>query len=374
MHHLKFIGLILKREFALPAKAIFILSILAGATELSAQVVPEKVMQEIYQKIKTPYKFGLVMVPPDNSKMMDSPSIFRFKNSWYMTYIVFDGKGYETWLAQSDNLLNWETKGRLMSFTENTWDANQKAGYIALQDFIWGGSYEVQKFNGKYWMSYLGGSTEGYEAGKLGIGIAFSEKLNEATEWQRLAQPVISVNDKDVRWYDSETIYKSSVIWDREKTTGHQFVMFYNAKGSDKPAGKAEAERIAMAVSDDMKNWKRFGEKPVIDHETGISGDAFISKINDVWVMFYFGAFWKPGAFDRFACSYDLVNWTDWKGDDLISPSENYDNRYAHKPYVIKYDGIVYHFYCAVDEKGNRGIALATSKDIGNSKLHFNTK
>jgi len=373
MHQLKFIGLFLKREFALPAKAIFILSVMAGATELSAQVVPEKVMQEIYQEIKTPYKYGLVMVPPDNSKMMDSPSIFRFKDSWYMTYIVFDGKGYETWLAQSHNLLNWETKGRLMSFTENTWDANQKAGYIALQDFNWGGTYEVQKYDGKYWMSYLGGSSQGYEAGKLGIGIAFSDKLNEAVEWQRLPQPVISVIDKDVRWYDSETIYKSSVIGDKEKTTGHQFVMFYNAKGSDKPAGKAEAERIAMAVSDDMKSWKRFGEKPVINHETGISGDAFISKINDVWVMFYFGAFWKPGAFDRFACSYDLVNWTVWKGEDLISPTEIYDSQYAHKPFVIKNEGVVYHFYCAVDEKGNRGIALATSKDIGKSKLQFNT-
>ena len=373
MHQLKFIGLFLKREFALPAKAIFILSVLAGSTVLSAQVVPEKVMQEIYQEIKTPYKFGLVMVPPDNSKMMDSPSIFRFKDSWYMTYIVFDGKGYETWLAQSDNLLNWETKGRLMSFTENTWDANQKAGYIALQDFNWGGTYEVQKFDEKYWMSYLGGSTQGYEAGKLGIGIAFSEKLNEATEWQRLSQPVLSVYDTDIRWYDNETIYKSSVIWDKEKTTGHQFVMFYNAKGSDQKAEKAEAERIAMAVSDDMKSWKRFGENPVIDHETGISGDAFISKINDVWVMFYFGAFWKPGAFDRFACSYDLVNWTVWKGDDLINPSEDYDKKYAHKPYVIKYDGIVFHFYCAVNEKGNRGIALATSKYIGKSKLQFNT-
>jgi predicted GH43/DUF377 family glycosyl hydrolase len=290
-----------------------------------------------------------------------------------MTYIVFDGKGYETWLAQSDDLLNWKTKGRLMSFTENTWDANQKAGYIALQDFNWGGTYEVQKFDEKYWMSYLGGSSQGYEAGKLGIGIAFSEKLNEAIEWQRLTQPVISANDSDARWYDKETIYKSSVIWDKEKTTGHQFVMFYNAKGSNKPAGKAEAERIAMAVSDDMKNWKRFGENPVIDHQTGISGDAFISKINDVWVMFYFGAFWKPGAFDRFACSYDLVNWTMWAGEDLISPSEVYDNRYAHKPFVIKYNGIVYHFYCAVDEKENRGIALATSKDIGKSKLHFNS-
>lgn len=374
MHQLKFIGLILKSELATFLKAILLFSVLVtGKTIIAQNQVSYEVMYKIFQEIKTPYKFGLVLVPPDNSKMMDSPSVFRLSDSWYMTYIVFDGKGYETWLAQSKDLLNWKTKGRLMSFTENTWDANQKAGYIALQDFSWGGSYEVQKFDGKYWMSYLGGNSQGYEAGKLGIGIAFSEKLNEPTEWQRLPQPVLSVYDKDVRWYDSETIYKSSVIWDKEKITGHQFVMFYNAKGSNKPAGKAEAERIAMAVSDDMKSWNRFGENPVIDHQTGISGDAFISKINDVWVMFYFGAFWKPGAFDRFACSYDLVNWTDWNGDDLISPSEDFDRQYAHKPFVIKHKDVVYHFYCAVDEKGNRGIALATSKDIGKSKLHFNT-
>lgn len=34
-----------------------------------------------------------------------------------MTYIVFDGQGYETWLAKSKDLLNWETQGRIMTFT-----------------------------------------------------------------------------------------------------------------------------------------------------------------------------------------------------------------------------------------------------------------
>ena len=339
---------------------------------LSAQEkVSEKVMQKIYKEVKTPYKYGLVMVPENSSKMLDCPSVFRVKNSWYMTYIVFDGKGYETWLAQSSDLLNWKTLGRIMSFTENTWDANQKAGYIALQDYDWGGSYKMQKYKGKYWMSYLGGATSGYEAGTLGVGIAWSKILNKPVEWQRLDHPVISAKDNDVRWYDNITIYKSTVIWDKQKSLGFPFVMYYNAKGSNKAEGKGSAERISMAVSNDMVHWKRFGNEPVIDHETGISGDAFLTKIDDVWVMFYFGAFWKPGAFDRFACSYDLVYWTDWNGEDLISPSENYDSKYAHKPFVIKYDGVVYHFYCAVDENDNRGIAVATSADLGESKLHF---
>ena len=44
-----------------------------------------------------------------------------------MTYIVFDGQGYETWLASSEDLLHWESKGKLLSFTENTWDPLPKS-------------------------------------------------------------------------------------------------------------------------------------------------------------------------------------------------------------------------------------------------------
>lgn len=348
---------------------IFLLMVFLSFTLSAQQKVPEEVMQKIYNEVKTPYKYGLVLTPEDKDKMVDSPSIFRRRNKWYMTYIVFDGKGYETWLALSDDLLHWKTLGRIMSFTENTWDSNQKAGYIALEDAKWAGSYKVKKYKGKYWMSYLGGSGQGYEAGRLGIGIASAKRLTEIKEWNRLENPVLSSVDSDVRWYDNETIYKSTVISDRKKTTGYPFVMYYNAKGSKE--GHAGAERIAMAVSDDMVHWQRYGDTPLIDHQTGISGDAFISRIDEIWVMFYFGAFWKEGAFDRFACSYDLVSWTDWKGEDLVSPSEPYDDLFAHKPCMIKYKGIVYHFYCSVNQQGQRAIAVATSADVGKSTLHF---
>lgn len=332
--------------------------------------VPQKEMKMIYDEIKTSYKYGLVLIPEDNSKMVDSPSVFRVDNLWYMTYIVFDGKGYETWLAISSDLLHWEKKGRIMSFTEDTWDSNQKAGYIALQNYEWAGSYCIQKYKGNYWMSYLGGEMAGYEAGRLGVGIAYtSNVISEVHEWNRLKYPVLSSTETDSRWYDNQTIYKSSIIWDKKETLGYPFVMFYNAKGSSDV--NAEAERIAMAVSKDMLNWERYGNNPIIDHGTGISGDAFLAKINKIWVLFYFGAFWEQGAFNRFACSYDLINWTKWEGLDLISPSEEYDNKYAHKPFVIKNKKIVYHFYCAVDKHNNRGIAVATSVDLGKSKLSF---
>lgn len=320
-------------------------------------------MQKIYQEIKTPFKYGVVVPQPQTGKMVDSPTVFRQNGQWYMTYIIFDGKGYETLLAKSDDLLSWTHLGKIMSFTNNTWDATQKAGYVALVDTEWGGNYEPEKFEDKYWVSYLGGSETGYEAGRLGIGMATTNNLTRPKELNRFKEPVLAANDQDARWYDDQTIYKSLVIRDKSLNTGHPFVMYYNAKGAKGDAKGHGFESIAMAVSDDMKNWKRMGDKPLITRNTGICGDAQITKIGDLYVMFYFGAFWKHGAFERFACSYDLVNWTDWEGADLIAPSEPYDKTYAHKPWVVKWKGVVYHFYNAVGDQG-RVIALATSKDL----------
>ncbi|CAN5813534.1 hypothetical protein BH11BAC3_BH11BAC3_32740 [soil metagenome] len=344
--------------------------------------VPQPIMQQIYDEVKTPFKYGLVITPSDDSKRIDCPSVFRKGNYWYMTYIQFTGRGYETWLAKSIYLLQWKTLGKLLSFGDTTnveniaWDANQRAGYIALQDTKWGGSYELQKYNYKYWMSYIGGKDAGYEAGPLAIGIANTTgKPTKPHEWNRVGDAVLSVTDKDVRWWENEKLFKSSVIWDKANTLGHPFVMYYNANGdtSNNTPKWRWFERIGMAVSDDMINWQRYQTDPVVHHRIGITGDGVIQKINDVWVMFYFGAFWegRNDAFNRFACSYDLVNWTDWTGDDLVKSSEPYDEKYAHKSYVVKWKGTVYHFYCAVDNKDHRGIAVATSVNKGKSTITF---
>ncbi len=363
---MKTLGLLLLSTFLLP-----------GCNTRHARVVSADKMQEIFEEIRTPYKYGLVKVPEDDSKKVDCPSIFRADGKWHMTYLVFDGRGYETWLAKSDNLLEWEDQGRILSFSDTAhWDGNQKAGYVALQDHEWGGSYQLNRFDDSYWMSYFGGPASGYERGDLAIGIARTTG-DPATphEWNRLDKPVLTALDDDARWWDNRKIFKSSVIWDQEKTTGYPFVMYYNANGDSAENNLKTRwfERIGMAVSDDMVHWRRFGEQPVVHHPAGITGDAVVQKIGDVWVMFYFGAFWenKEGGFNRFACSYDLVNWTDWEGGDLIAPSEAYDSKFAHKSFVIKHEGTVYHFYCAVNDKDQRGIALATSRDMGKSTRHF---
>ena len=347
-------------------------------SQSTIKIVEQQKMQQVYDEIKTPFKYGLVLVPENNLKKIDCPTVFKMRDSWYMSYLQFDGRGYETWLAKSKDLLHWQKMGRIMSHSKDTtqWDASQKAGYMALVDTKWGGSYSLKQFNGRYWMSYFGGKEKGYEAGLLSLGMAYTE--NDATtihEWKRMSTPILSSTDSDVRWWENKKQFKSTVIYDESKTTGYPFVMFYNANGDTAKDNKRTRwfERIGMAVSNDMIHWKRFRTEPVVHHPVGITGDPYLQKIGDVWVMFYFGAFWedRKGTFNRFSCSYDLVNWTDWNGDNLIEASTPYDEKFAHKSFVVKNNGIVYHFYCAVNNRDQRGIAVATSKDFGKSNVNF---
>ncbi|UCG59342.1 MAG: hypothetical protein JSU70_07490 [Phycisphaerales bacterium] len=321
-----------------------------------AREIGRETMRTIYEEIKTPHKYGVIL-KGERGKKVDCPSVFRHGDRWYMIYIIFDGSGYETAIAESQDLLKWKPLGKILRFREGTWDARQAAGFVALQEHIWGGSYELQKYEGKYWLSYIGGALEGYETDPLAMGIAWTLDPTKPVEWNRLEKPVLSRDQPDVREFEALTQYKSNIIYDKEGTLGYPFVMFYNGKKNH------GYERIGMAVSNDMKRWVRYGAEPVIDNGKGISGDPQITHIGEVWVMFYFGAGWKPKAFDTFACSYDLAHWTKWDGPDLVEPSEAWDQTYAHKPWVLKHNGIVYHFYCAVGDQG-RVIALATSKDL----------
>ncbi len=333
---------------------------------VSDKVVPPEKMQAIYDEVKTPFKIGMVMSPGEGEKL-DNPMVFRHGDAWYMMFIRFDGKGYETHLAKSADLLNWTRLGCILSRgAKGQWDAGQADGWPSLLDERWEGPNTLRKFNGKYWMMYLGGAANGYEPDPLSTGVAWTDDPSAVREWTRYGgNPVLSPNDPDARHFERKTIFKHFTVEDPSRSCGGRLVNFYNAKQRG-----VWRETIGMAVSDDMLHWRRFGSGPVIEHGTTkkhcLDADPMVRRIGDVWVMFHFGINWHPtikGAFDTFACSYDLVHWTKWEGEPLVKPSEPYDRVYAHKPWVIKHDGVVYHYYCAVGNKG-RGIALAVSKPI----------
>ncbi len=322
----------------------------------SGPAIEPAVLQRVYDQVKTPFKYGIVL-KGENGRSLDCPSVFRHRGRWFMVYIQFDGAGYDTHLAASDDLLAWQPLGKILSRGAEGWDKEQLAGFVALQDHRWGGSAELQTFDGRYWLSYCGGALKGYETDPLAIGLAWTQDPSKPVAWTRLERPVLSRDQPDARPWEKLTQYKSHIVFDRERSLGWPYVMFYNAKTV------SGYERIGMAVSSNMVTWQRYGREPVIDNGRGISGDPQIVRMEDVWVMFYFGAFWRPGAFDTFACSRDLAHWTKWTGPDLVAPSEPWDKTYAHKPWLLKQNGVVYHFYCAVGDQG-RVIALATSRKL----------
>ena len=376
-------------------KRLVLLSLLIfGGITAFAQKISKNVMQKIYDEVKTPYKYGMVVAPEDNYHQIDCPMVYREGGKWFMTYVVYngkdgtDGRGYETWLATSDDLLQWKTLGRLLCYADKGWDMNQRAGYPALIDWTWNGSYEMAKYKGRHWMSYFGGEGTGYEAIRkpLNMGMASTKgDITQAHPWETSSSPVLSINDKSAQWWEKLTHYKSTVYWDKNKTLGKPFVMFYNAGGIN-PANQLKAERIGIALSSNMTSWRRLPLRtakrktgnPVFFHEAPgiITGDAQIVKFPHYYVMFYFSAYnpeRKYNAYNTFAVSRDLVNWQDWEGADLVYPSKPYDDMFAHKSYVLKHQGVVYHFYCAVNHAGQRGIAVATSVPMGRSQVSFPT-
>jgi xylan 1,4-beta-xylosidase len=338
----------------------------SGAAEVPPAIPAER-MQAIYDEARTPHKVGIVVQPPAGKKV-DCPTVFRHGAKWFMIYVQLenDPQGYTTQLASSDDLLNWQALGTIVPRgAAGAWDAANAAGGVALFDTAWGGSNGLLAHDGRYWLSYLGGSKPGYETPPLAISLASTADPSQPQPWQKLPSPVLRPDDPGARWFETDTLFKSYVFRDDSRTLGAPFVMFYNARAPK------ESERIGIAVSEDLRSWQRHGDAHVLENRPtdgakhkGISGDPQIVRMGELWVMFYFGAFWKPGAFDTFAASRDLVHWTKWEGPHLIEPSSPWDAQFAHKPWLVKHDDVVYHFYCSVDKQDHRAIALATSKPV----------
>ena len=327
---------------------VTLLTVISG---FAADIISQQEMQHIYQEVRTPYKYGLVVAPTDNYHKIDCPTVFREGDKWLMTYVVYngkdglDGRGYETWLAESNDLLHWTTKGRILSYKDDGWDMNQRGGFPALVDWTWNGSYSISKYKGNYWMTYIGGHGTGYEAVRepLNIGMAWTDAdITQAHEWQSSPKPLLSIDDKDVQWWEKMVQYKSTIYSltsspsPKGKGSGlpkelakYRFIMFYNAGGIN-PDNNLKAERIGIALSNDLKKWKRYDGNPVFANEVGgiITGDAQIAKMGDLFVMFYFKAYdpsRKYNAFNTFAVSRDLLHWQRWEGEDLIWPTKSYD-------------------------------------------------
>jgi hypothetical protein len=243
-------------------------------------VVPESRMQAIWKEARTPFKYGIVIEPPPGKKV-DCPTVFRYRDKWYMVYVELEpppAEGYTTQLAESADLLHWNPLGTILDRGDaNAWDHANAAGGIALFDTTWNGGNALQTWNGRYWMSYIGGKTFGYEKTPLWIGMASTDNPSQSRAWRKLPSPVLTTKDPDVRSaFETQTLYKSFVFRDAARRLGAPFVMFCNAKGT--------SEQIYAATSIDLKTWKRYGSGPAFENlppanlnHGVISGDPQVS-------------------------------------------------------------------------------------------------
>ncbi len=321
-------------------------------------------MKAVYEKIKTPKKLGSV-IKWDNA-YTDSATVFHKDGMFYMYFVSIakdiSESGYETHLAKSRDLEHWEYMGKVLERNDlDHWDSRQCGGYVAFLDAAYDGSWEMQKAGDSYYIAYLAGNSDGYEPDPLYMGMAKTKNPTDPASFERLPEPILRPEDTDVRPYEERTLYKSFIFKDPLNTTGYPYVNVYNAKDNE------NRERIYLAVSEDGEHWERYGEHAALDlisDDPGgiITGDPQIILMGDIYVMLFFRfQNWEP-AYDTFACSRDLKNWTVWDGEPLIKSEYPYENVHAHKPWFIRHNGKNYHFYCAVNNQDERFIALATSE------------
>lgn len=318
-------------------------------------------LESIFEQLKTPHKIGAVL--KIDGYMTDSPVVFKRDKNYYMSFVRIDKEckeGYSTCLAKSDDLIHWDFLGEILT-EKLEWDSGQTGGYAQLQDNEFGGSNELFKIGDKYLFSYIGGKCKGYETDPLSMGLALSDDFLDFDSYKKLPKPILSGSDCDARMGETLTIYKANIFYDKKGTTGYKYVNAYNAKDL------THRESIYLAVSNDGISWKRYGDKAIIpvtecDDSVRINGDPQIIMINGYYVMLYFIYDTEKGAYNTFAVSEDLLHWKKWTGEPLVQAEYSWENVYAHKQWVIKEKGIVYHYYCAVNDKGERFIALATSE------------
>ncbi|MFD0715343.1 hypothetical protein [Paenibacillus sp. GCM10027626] len=298
----------------------------------------------------TPYKWGKPVLTGSGTAgsfdehAVDCPFVFRHQDKFYMMYVGFDGHGYQTGLAISDNLLDWQPLGLILRRGGgNGWDSLNAAGCWMLRENDMNGQPALKKWDNKYWLVYHAYPGDGYENGPGRIGLAWTEDPSLLT-WNRLPDPILSPED-GAEW-EKGGLYKECLV-----EHDGLFYLYYNAKNeADKSIGWIE--QTGLATSPDLVNWTRAASNPLLQvtpeaWDSKFASDPCVLKHRDKWAMFFFGYDGKH-AQEGIALSDDLLTWEKHPEPIVRSgPEGSLDSKHAHKPSVIRHEGILYHFYCA---------------------------
>ena len=63
---------------------------------IADNAVPSERMRQVYDEVKTPFKYGIV-IQGETNQLVDCASVFRQKDRWYMVYVGNTKQvGYDT--------------------------------------------------------------------------------------------------------------------------------------------------------------------------------------------------------------------------------------------------------------------------------------
>lgn len=330
--------------------------------------------KKIIEAIKTPHKYGkLVLVPSYkkgeyDSHAVDCPFVFENSGKFYMTHIGWDGIGYRTGIASSENLIEWKKEGLIIdrgpkgSITE----FNVAMVWILRDNELYSPAY-LKRINGRFLGMYHSYPHPGYESGSAVIGLCSSTDIKH---WE-LEEPFFRPED-GANW-ESGGLFKSCLV-----EFNGIYYMYYNAKNRTQWPW---IEQIGLATSKDLKQWKRYEGNPVIkvgnpgSYDDTLLGDPCVLRYGNIWVMFYAavggkGENWH--ARETAAFSRDLFHWE--KTNEIlidVGPRGSIDSIHAHKPGIIWKNGVLYHFYCAVSPSPDKHIGEIENEEIRGISFAF---
>ncbi len=293
----------------------------------------------------------------------DVPTVFQLPGQpekRFMSFIGFDGQGYNSFVVESTDLVHWTNPLLAMGFGPTNEFDN---GGCVVGAFLYE-SYDVKaprllkRRDGKYWTLYGCYPRQGgYELRPGYEGVACSD---DGLTWRRAKNsPTLAVQDPDCAAWEKDCIYQPWLVED-----GGRFYDFYNAANGG-------TEQTGVAFSKDLLTWTRYASNPVVRNRTDgydaqFASDPKVFRDGDHWTMFYFGV-GHGGAHIMVAFSRDLLHWTAHP-EPLYKAGGNpsgLDQQYAHKISLVfnPRNESFYMFYCACGDKG-RGIGLIISKPL----------
>jgi hypothetical protein len=366
-------------ESSLATSAVFF-----GASRLHAAA-------DLIAAYRTPYKYPELVLQATGNKQnfdgrsVDDPIVFRANGRFHMLYIGYDGTGYQTGLASSDDLVRWTRTALVGPRDPNSRFTKYNLAISSiLRDKNLHGTGEAIKVNGQYLAAWNAYPSAGYEEGAALIGLATSRDLLHWT----LTDPIL--NPADGAPWEHGGLYRPDLLLDRGT-----YYLYYNAKTDTLPKSEGGGwhEQTGVATSIDLKLWTRYSGNPILRNgprgsgtypasnplhdqsppmpdarDSRFASNPYVVKNGSQYAMFYFGfGYERPGrACEMIALGDDPYHFAR-VSEILIDTGApgSIDETFAHKPSVIYHQGALYHFYCAVSGKYPnevRGIAVARSR------------